>query len=45
MGQRVTYTGKLNRIGEAKRKRVLKGRQVGESRPEAGRSTHGQDED
>ena len=44
MGQRVTCSGKLNRLGEAKGNRVLKGRLVAVSRPEAGRSIHEQGE-
>jgi hypothetical protein len=44
MGQRVNSVGELNRIGEAKGNRVLKGRQVGVIRPEAGRSIHDQGE-
>ena len=44
MGQRITFSGKLNRIGEAQGNRVLNGRKVAGSRPEAGRSIHGQDE-
>lgn len=44
MGQRVTSVGELNRLGEAKGNRVLNGRQVGVSRPEAGRSIHDQGE-
>jgi hypothetical protein len=44
MGQRLTFSGKLNRLGEAQGNRVLKGRPVAGSRPEAGRSIHGQGE-
>ena len=44
MGQRLTFSGKLNRIGEAKGNRVLIGRQVTGSRPETERSIHDQDD-
>lgn len=48
MGQRVTFSGKPNRIGEAQGNRVLIGRErkfkVARSRPETGRSSHGQGE-
>ena len=42
MGQRVTFSGKANRLGEPQGNRVLKGRLVAGSRPEPGRSIHGQ---
>ena len=42
MGQRLIFSGELNRIGEAERKRVLIGRLVAGNRPETGRSIHGQ---
>lgn len=44
MGQRVTFSGKPNREGEAKGNRVLIGRQVAVSRPETERSSHVQGE-
>lgn len=44
MGQRLTCSGELNLIGEAKGNRVLNGRLVAVSRPEAGRSIHDQGE-
>jgi hypothetical protein len=44
MGQRLTFSGELNRVGEAQGYRVLKGRTVAGSRPEAERSIHGQGE-
>ena len=42
MGQRVTFSGEPNRLGEAQGNRVLKGRPVAVSRPETSRSIHGQ---
>ena len=44
MGQRLTYIGELNRIGEAQGNRVLIGRIVDVSRPETKRAIHAQDE-
>lgn len=44
MGQRLTYIGELNRIGEAQGNRVLIGRIVDVSRPETKRAIHVQDE-
>jgi hypothetical protein len=44
MGQRLTFSGELNRIGKAQGNRVRIGRPVARCRPETRRSTHGQDE-
>ena len=44
MGQRLIGSGDLNGRGEAERERVLIGRLVAGSRPETGRSSHGQGE-
>ena len=44
MGQRLAFSGKLNRIGKAQGNRVLIGRPVAGSRPETERSIHGQGE-
>jgi hypothetical protein len=42
MGQRVTFSGEANRLGEPQGNRVLTGRSVARSRPETSRSIHGQ---
>ena len=44
MGQRVTFSGEANRLGEPQGNRVLTGRSVARSRPETSRSIHGQAE-
>jgi hypothetical protein len=44
MGQRLTVSGELNRIGKAKGNRVRIGRIVAGSRPETERASHGQGE-
>jgi hypothetical protein len=44
MGQRLNFSSKLNRLGEAQGNRVLIGRSVAGIRPETGWSIHGQGE-
>ena len=44
MGQRLTFSGEVNRIGKPKRNRVRIGRIVAGCRPETKWSIHGQDE-
>ena len=44
MGQRVSFSSKVNRIGEPQGNRVLIGRTVAGNRPEASRSIHVQGE-
>ena len=44
MGQRLTFSGQPNRVGEAQGNRVRIGRRVAGSRPETERSIHDQAE-